>query len=124
MGKGRKFPRSPTIKITFDDVEMAKKALLEGLHLFQIHISGHQMRQEVFIPLLTCNRCHAVEDHPTKTCPKPAGYVLCSECCSEDHSFRTCTAIAKKCLHCSGEHSARALRCPMRKEALKKKEAA
>ena len=119
-----KFPRSPTIKITFDEVEMAKKALVEGLHLFQIHIPGHQMRQEVFIPLLTCNRCNAVEDHATKSCPKPSGYVLCSECGNEDHSFRTCTATSKKCLHCGGEHSTRAMRCPMRKEALKNKEEA
>ena len=97
---------------------------MEGLHLFQIHIPGHQMRQEVFIPLLTCNRCNAVEDHATKSCPKPASYVLCSECGNEDHSFRTCTATSKKCLHCGGEHSARAMHCPMRKEALKNKEEA
>lgn len=119
-----KFPRSSTCKITFTDSNMAKKALLEGLNLFQIHVSGHQMRQEMFIPLLTCNRCNVVEDHPTNSCPRPAGYMRCSECGSEEHTFRSCPAPSKTCFNCGGDHSARAMRCPIRKEALKKKEEA
>ena len=117
-----KFPRSTTAKITFRSGDMARKAMLEGLHLFQIHIAGHQMRQEVYIPLLTCNKCNAVEDHPTSSCPKPASYMRCSECSEEGHIFRNCTAASKKCLNCGGDHSARAMRCPTRKEALKRKE--
>ncbi|KAK8380745.1 hypothetical protein O3P69_007992 [Scylla paramamosain] len=51
-----KFPRSTMIKITFKDGDMARKAIMEGIHLFQIHVQGHQMRQEIYTPLLTCNR--------------------------------------------------------------------
>ena len=119
-----KFPRSHTAKIIFKDVEMAKTAIQKGLLLFHIHVPGHQIRQEVFTSLLTCNRCNAVEEHSTKSCPKPADYVRCSECGSEEHSYRSCTATTKRCFNCGGEHSARAMRCPKRKEALKKKEEA
>ena len=118
-----KFPRSPTVKITFTDGDMAKKALVEGLHIFHIHVPGHQLRQEQYIPLLTCNRCNAVEKHSTSSCPHPPDYVRCSECGSLEHSFRNCTATVKSCLNCAGDHSARAMRCPTRKEALRKKEA-
>ncbi|MPC45784.1 hypothetical protein E2C01_039489 [Portunus trituberculatus] len=119
-----KFPRSFTAKITFTDAQMARNALLEGLNLFQIHVPGHQMRQEVFIPLVTCNRYNVVEKHPTSSCPHPAGYMRCSECSSEEHSYRNCTTFTKKCLNCGGDHSATAMWCPVRKEALKKKEEA
>ncbi|MPC45854.1 hypothetical protein E2C01_039560 [Portunus trituberculatus] len=117
-----KFPRSSTCKITFTDTDMAKKALLEGLNLFQIHIPGHQMRQEMFIPLLTCNRYNLVEDHLINSWPRPAGYMQCSECRSVEHTYRNCSASTEKCLNSGGEHSARAMRCPIRKEALKKKD--
>ncbi len=119
-----KFPRSPTVKITFTRADMATKALTEGLHLFCIHVPGHQLRQETYTPLLTCNRCNAVEEHHTRSCPHPADYVRCSECGSRDHTFRNCSATTKSCLNCGGDHSARAMRCPTRKEALKKKEEA
>ena len=119
-----KFPRSPTAKITFSTGDMARKALLEGLHLFHIHVPGHQMRQEVFTSLMTCNRCNAVEQHSTGSCPHPREYMRCSECSSDTHTFRHCTATTKKCLHCGGEHSAWATHCPVRKEALRSKEEA
>ncbi|KAK8373767.1 hypothetical protein O3P69_011696 [Scylla paramamosain] len=119
-----KFPRSPTMKITFTRADMATKALTEGLHLFCIHVPGHQLRQETYTPLLTCNRCNAVEEHHTRSCPHPADYVRCSECGSREHTFRNCSATTKSCLNCGGDHSARAMRCPTRKEALKKKEEA
>ncbi|KAK8395468.1 hypothetical protein O3P69_006260 [Scylla paramamosain] len=119
-----KFPHSTTIKITFKDSDMARKAISEGIHLFQIHVPGHQMRQEIYTPLLTCNRCNAVENHPTRSCPQPPDYVRCSECSIIEHSYRDCTASTKKCLSCGEEYSARAMRCPTRKEAIKRKEAA
>ncbi|KAK8386683.1 hypothetical protein O3P69_017858 [Scylla paramamosain] len=119
-----KFPRSSTIKITFKSSDMAGKALREGIRLFHINIPGHQIRREYYVPLLTCNRCNAVEEHPTSSCPHPSDFVQCSECSSKEHSYRDCTANQKKCLHCGGEHSARAMRCPKRKKALKIKEEA
>ena len=76
----------------------------------------------MFTSLLTCNRCNDVEEHTTRSCPKPANYVRCSEYGSEDHSYRSCTATVKSCFNCGGEHIARAMWCPKRKEALKKKE--
>ena len=117
-----KFPRSHNIKLEFASSEMARKACKSGLLLFHISISPHQIRQKVYTPLLTCNKCQAVEAHSTRDCPKPQGYVRCSECGSQEHSFRECRATEKHCMHCHGKHSCRAMRCPVRKEALREKE--
>ena len=117
-----KFPRSNTIKITFRSSDMAKKAMEDGLLMFGLTIPSYQMRMETYVPLIACNRCNEVEGHTTANCPKDATYKRCSECASMGHIFRECTATEKKCLNCGGQHSARAMRCPVRKEAVKKKE--
>ena len=90
--------------------------------MFNMSVAPSQVRQEIFIPLTSCNRCYAVEEHQTNDCTLPATAKRCSECASEEHTFRECAATEKKCLNCGGPHSARAMRCPKRKEALRKKE--
>lgn len=117
-----KFPRSSTVKITFRSSEMSKKATDNGILMFSMSVPPHQIRQEVYIPILSCNRCYAVETHATSQCPHPNTYKRCSECASSDHTFRDCQAREKKCINCDGPHSARAMRCPVRKEALREKE--
>ncbi|MPC43095.1 hypothetical protein E2C01_036732 [Portunus trituberculatus] len=118
-----KFPTSNTVKITFCSSEMARRACSEGLLLFSVSIPPHQIREETYTPLLKCNICYAVENHSTRQCPCPQGYKVCSECGSRDHTFRECTSLSKHCLHCSQAHSCMAMRCPLRKQALKEKEA-
>ncbi len=117
-----KFPRSNTVKFTFRSSEMARRARSEGLLLFSISVPPHQMKEETYIPLLTCNTCYAIEDHSTKQCPCPQGYKVCSECSSNDHTFRECSSPEKQCLHCGQAHSCMAMRCPARKKAYKEKE--
>ena len=117
-----KFPRSNTIKITFRSSDMARKAMDDGLLMFGLTLPSYQMRMETYTPLIACNRCNEVESHTTANCPKDADFRRCSECSAMGHIFRECTATEKKCLNCGGQHSARAMRCPVRKEAVKKKE--
>ncbi|KAK8391960.1 hypothetical protein O3P69_017521 [Scylla paramamosain] len=75
----------------------------------------HQIKEETYIPLLTCNTCYAIEDHSTKQCP-------CSECGSNGHTFRECSSPIKQCLHCGQAHSCMAMHRPARKKAYKEKE--
>lgn len=86
--------------------------------MFCLSISTTQLRTEVYTPLMACDKCHVIEDHPTNQCPKPPGYMACSECAGEGHSLRKCPASIKKCINCSKDHSARAMRCPVRKAEL------
>lgn len=117
-----KFPRTNTLKVTFSTSEMAEKAYDQGLLMFNFSVPQSQMRREVYIHLMACDRCHAIEDHPTSECPLPPTYKACSECGGQDHTFRECQAETKQCFNCRQEHSARAMRCPARKKALKEKE--
>lgn len=117
-----RFPRSNTIKITFQASEMAEKACDRGLLLFYFSIPPIQMRREVYVHLIACDRCQVLEDHNTSECPFPASYKLCSECGQEGHIYRECKAPNKSCFNCKQAHSARAMRCPARKRALREKE--
>ena len=118
-----KFPRSNTLKLVFSSSDMARRALSGGLRLFGMSVPPGQIRQETYIPLVACDRCHKVEHHLTKECPEPHDYQLCSECGGNDHTFRACSAAQKSCPNCKEQHSARAMRCPVRKAAVKEKEA-
>lgn len=117
-----KFPLSKTIKITFESSHMATKAREGGLLMFHMAVSPSQIRAETYTPIMSCNRCYAVEEHLTRQCPAPTTYVVCSECASRDHTHIDCRATEKNCVNCGQNHSARAMRCPIRKKALKEKE--
>lgn len=117
-----KFPRSNTIKITFLTSEMASKACRTGLLMFHMAITTSQMKEETYTPLITCNKCYAVESHETKQCPTPQDYIVCSECGSNEHIYKDCNNAGKSCINCGQAHSARAMKCPVRKQALREKE--
>ena len=114
-----KFPNSNTIKITFLDSDMAKKATEVGLLMFRMSIPPFQIHQEEYFELLTCYRGYAVEDHVTKLCPKPSTYQVCSNCAEEGHQHWECKTKDRKCLNCQEGHHATAMRCHIRKQALK-----
>lgn len=117
-----KFPRSNTIKITFLTSEMAGKACETGLLMFHMAITTSQIKEETYTPLVTCNKCYAVESHETKQCPTPQDYKVCSECGSNEHIYTGCRSAQKSCINCGQAHSARAMKCQVRKQALKEKE--
>ena len=70
----KQFDRSGTLKITFEDAQMAAKAQSHGLRLFNMSVADHQIQEEKYIHLLNCLRCYSIEDHTTKACPKDKNY--------------------------------------------------
>ena len=111
-----KIPKTKLLKITFNDTTVAKKATEQGILGYCMSISPHTIKLEDYIPILTCLRCYALEDHITPKCPKPKQYKICSECTSSDHYWHECTATTKKCLNCEGTHRTLANSCPLRKQ--------
>ena len=118
-----KFPNSRNmIKVQFESVSMADKAINQGLRLFNVSIAPHQISKERYINIPYCMKCYDIDDHVTNQCPKPQGYQICSECSSQDHTWRNCQIEEKKCIKCGGTHRTMAYKCPKRKENVKKKE--
>lgn len=111
-----KIPKTRIIKITFNDTTVAKKATEQGLLGYCMSISPHTIKTDEYIPIVTCLRCYALEDHTTSKCPKPKQYKVCSECTSPDHFWYECSSNNKKCLNCDGKHRTLANSCPMRKQ--------
>lgn len=107
-----KFPKSNTIKITFQQTTTTEKTVNSGLLMFSMFIPTTQIKQEEFINITTCLRCYELEKHYTNQCTKPKDYKICSECRAEGH---TKTAMQKCCLNCKIPHRTLAMRCPARK---------
>ncbi|KAK8372940.1 hypothetical protein O3P69_018653 [Scylla paramamosain] len=117
-----KFPRTKNVKITFKTSDMAKKATETGLLMFCMSIPPSQVHQEEYIELITCNRCYAVEDHVTRLCNKPQGYSMCSNCAKEGHQHWECRTQERRCINCNEAHHATAMKCMVRKQALREKQ--
>lgn len=118
-----KFPNSRNmLKVQFESVSMADKAANQGLRLFHVSIAPHQISKERYINIPYCMKCYAIDDHATNQCPKPQGYQICSECSSQNHTWRNCRTEEKKCINCGGAHRTLAYKCPKRKEKGKEKQ--
>ena len=121
-----KFPnrmwKANTFKIEMEESNMTEKAEQNGLLMFRMSITSHQIRREQYTPLLTCLKCYKIEDHNTKDCRTPPEYKICSECGNPGHTHRECTSQEKKCINCGENHRTMAMRCKIRKEAIKAKE--
>lgn len=116
-----KFEKSNTLKITFKQTKSAIKAADTGLVMFNISTPSSQIKQETFIPLLTCYRCYSIEDHTTKDCNKPRDHKICSECAEVGHTFKDCPNNFKRCINCQGDHRTLAMKCKIRKDAINTK---
>lgn len=119
-----KFPKSNTIKITFDHQEKARKSTMQGLLLYNMRVPPHQIQQDEYINLQTCMKCYQIEDHHTNQCPKDPEFKICSECGEEGHHYRNCSNQHKRCINCKEPHRTLAMKCPLRKKALKEKRTA
>ena len=121
-----KFPNNNgkrnNIKIEFDSISMADKAVRHGILLFGISIAPYQIDKERYTKINYCMKCYAIKYHSTRQCPKPIRYKACSECSSNSHTWTWCNNEEKKCLNCEGAHRTLAYKCPKRKEAVKQKE--
>lgn len=111
-----------TLKVEFADADMASKAALDGLRMFNMSIASHQIAKETYVQLTTCMKCYAIEEHTTSSCPLPVEHRRCSECASSDHTWRECKSSNKKCLNCQGGHRTLAMTCKLRKDAIRKKQ--
>ncbi len=117
-----KIPRTKILKITFKETAAAKKATENGILGFHMSIPPNSIKLEEYIPIQACLKCYAIEEHPTSKCPKPQEFKVCSECSSNDHTWRECSASnIRKCINCKGEHRTLANKCPQRKKALEEK---
>ena len=117
VGKIRDYTH--VIKLICGDVETADKIVKDGLYCYHVRISAGQCKKEEFVPLQTCFRCYAYDDHDTKNCPKTI--TVCSEC-TGPHRHQDCQSDVKKCINCSAEgleanHRTLAAQCPIRKRA-------
>lgn len=116
-----RFPNSRTLKVTFTQTQTAIKATNSGLVLFNVSITPAQVKQEEYIPIMTCTRCYQVEDHTTNNCPKDANFKICSECGEEGHIWKECRSKEKRCINCGEAHRTLAMKCKKRKEAVMNK---
>lgn len=116
-----KFPKSNTMKITYDHHEKAKKSTSQGLLMYHMRVPPHQIHQDEYVNLQTCMKCYKIEDHHTNQCPKSPDYQICSECGENGHQYRSCNRQQKKCINCGGPHRTLAMKCPLRKKELREK---
>ena len=116
-----KIPKTRIIKVTLNSSSSAKKATETGLLAFNMSIPYYNIKVEEFIPILTCMRCYAIEEHPTNKCDRPSTYEICSECAEMGHTWRTCTSTIKKCINCKENHRTLAYKCKKRKEMIEQK---
>ncbi|MPC22836.1 hypothetical protein E2C01_015863 [Portunus trituberculatus] len=116
-----KIPRTKILKITFKESAAAKKSTEKGILGLHMSIPPHSIKIEEFTPITTCFKCYAIEDHTTAKCPKPKDYKICSECSSQNHTWKECDVNNKKCVNCDGDHRTIANKCPHRKRAIEEK---
>lgn len=116
-----KFPRSNTIKITFNQTSTAKKCSEKGLLAIHLSIPPSDIKQEEYIHITCCTKCYMLEDHQTRNCPKDQDFKICSECSEHNHVWHQCQATSKKCINCGENHSTMAMRCQKRKDLIKEK---
>ena len=112
------------LKITFESVHMANKSIDNGLFLYYLHIPSNAIALEEFIRLNTCFNCYAVDNHPTRECPRKRAnpdFQVCSNCSSTDHVFKNCSRGPQefKCVNCSESHHSLAMKCSVRRQAIK-----
>ncbi len=104
-----KFPKTPTIKLTFTQTTLAKKCTETGLKAFRISIPGHEIKLETYIPIKCCMRCYTLE-HFTNECRKSRDFKVYSECSNEGHVWHQCQESHKKCPYCGENHCTMAMK--------------
>ncbi|MPC69229.1 hypothetical protein E2C01_063446 [Portunus trituberculatus] len=110
-----KIPSSKILKIYFNSTNAAKLATDKGLLAFHMSIPSYNVKVEEFIPITTCMRCYAIEQHTTNKCTMPETHTVCSECASDKHTWKTCTSNIKKRLNCLAN------KCHLRKKIKEEK---
>ena len=116
-----KFEKTSTLKIVTQNSQMADRICNEGLYLFFFHVPSHSINKDIYVKLINCYKCFAIDQHTTSACPN-SSVKICSKC-SKNHSYFDCNATPNefKCINCQGIHHSLALKCPIRKNLIKEK---
>ena len=110
-------------KVICKDTATAEKICREGFKAFYYNVSTNQVEQEEHVKVNTCFKCYAHNKHNTNQCRSTI--KICSECAQTGHIWRECQATVKKCINCTREgleagHRTLAMKCPLRKQVVKK----
>ena len=108
------------LKIECNEVQMADRALQQGLLCYYSKIAASQIERETYVSLQLCFKCYKYEEHPTAECPE-GNVTWCSECSSKEHTFRECKSNEKRCLNCHGPHRTMAMACKVKKQLMTNK---
>lgn len=81
------------MKVTFNQVVVAQKAIASGLKMFSMRIPPMDIQQEDSDLLQNCIRCYAIEHHTTVDCPNDLDYKIGSECASTDHLWHASVSL-------------------------------
>lgn len=84
------------LKTQFANTQTAKKATENVILGFHMSIPEHKLKADEYIPITTCMRCYKVEEHFTKDRKKDKNYKICSECASQEHTWKECNTDLKK----------------------------
>lgn len=77
------------LKVTYTDVNIAARTLVEGLAIHYFHINPSYTEAERFQHITQCYSCYSYM-HITKDCPTK-DKKFCSTCGNEGHDFKACT---------------------------------
>ena len=108
------------LKVECKELQMADKALEQGLLCYYTKIAGAQIERETYVSLQLCFKCYKYENHQTNECPE-GNIQWCSECGAHDHNYRECRSTNKQCLNCKGPHRTMAMACPVKKQIMNDK---
>ena len=105
-----------------------EKILKEGLKAFHVRIPPQHINQLTPTEITICYNCYKLDDHFTSSCPTKT-IKICSTCTLIGHRHTSCpTPNANSCVNCKNNnldfdgHHTLALRCPLRKTAIKNKQ--
>ena len=118
--------RDRIMKVEMRDTTSTDRALKAGIKAGYQKIPPSNVMPQIIAKAQTCFHCYAVGRHDTKSCPNK-NHSYCSNCAETGHTHKACPSQQPpRCLNCHrlglpSDHHTLAMRCPARKEEVKKK---
>ena len=101
------------VKINLKNYQLAQDLKQKGMFIYGCKYPSGQIESEKFTQIPICTNCYSY-NHVKAACRKTA--IVCSECSLTGHTWKDCTAIYKRCIHCGGQHRTFSNQCIVRKE--------
>ena len=108
------------LKIIFDTIQMADKAIEERIQIKFQRFDNKTMEKEMFVTIIPCYRCYKY-DHQGRHCAKSDEYQIYSICAKVGHTYSSCKEKKERCINCQGDHRILSASCPERKKIIKNK---